>query len=191
LITVSGLRISWAISAASRPRGGELLVLAQRLLALEDAGVEPRVLEGDGGQRGQRGAEPFFVVVEPMHLTGEDRQRAQHLAFEHQRRGQHRAQAFVERQVVDVEVFGRLDIGELDLLAGVQGGGDGARLQRQVILATRPGMSPRLRIGERDQPQHIAGSVEHVETAGACLHDLAGVAGDGLEEFAFLHLGDQ
>lgn len=54
---------------------GELFVFAEGFLALENAGVEPGVLEGDGAEAGERGTRAFFVVVEAMdavHVDGDD-----------------------------------------------------------------------------------------------------------------------
>ena len=64
------------------PEGRQALVLAERLLAHEDAGVEPRILQRHGAKAREGAAEALLVIVEDRLPVREDDQHAHHLALE-------------------------------------------------------------------------------------------------------------
>ena len=50
--------------------GGEAFVFPEHIFAFENTGVEPRVLQGDGTEAGEGGAEAFLIVFEEIRSIG-------------------------------------------------------------------------------------------------------------------------
>ncbi len=167
--------------------GGELLVFAEGFFALENAGVEAGVLEGDGAEGGEGGEKAFLVVVEAVYVIGEYGEDADDLVFVENGRGEQGAQRRVAREIDDVDELGRLDVEVFDLAARVdcgrhQAGGDGE---------VRVGQGDYRGVGERDKPQRLPWGVVEVEGAGAGVGDDAGVARDRVEQLLLFEFADE
>jgi len=61
--------------------GGEALVFAEGVFALENTRVEAGVLQGDGTEGGEGGEESFLVVVETVQPLGKDGEDAEDFAL--------------------------------------------------------------------------------------------------------------
>ena len=85
--------------------GGEAFVFSEHIFAFEDTGVEPRVLQGDGAEAGEGGAEALLIVVEAMRSIGEHREDGEHFALEQQGAHEHGAQRGIAGNVREVDEF--------------------------------------------------------------------------------------
>jgi hypothetical protein len=112
-------------------QGREAFVFAEGIFALENAGVEAGILQGDSAERGEGSEETFLVVIKAVDAIGEDGEHAEYFAFVTERRGEGGNERGVEGQVVEVAKVGRLDVGEGDGAAGVDGRSEGARIERE------------------------------------------------------------
>ena len=68
--------------------GGEAFVFAEGIFALENAGVEAGILQGDGAERGEGGEEAFLVVIKAVDAIREDGEDAENFAFVAERRSE-------------------------------------------------------------------------------------------------------
>ena len=84
----------------------ELLALAECLLAAEDAGVQPGVLQGDGAEAGEGSGEALGVIIEPVHPAAVDGEGAEGLLFVDQRGDEDGVQAGVDGQVGEAAELG-------------------------------------------------------------------------------------
>src|SRR5439155_791218 len=84
---------SWGEQA----KGGKLFVLAQLFLDIDDALVEPRFFDGDGGQLGERREDADLFVGELVRLAGIDAQRPKHLTRKDQGHADQRHQTLLAR----------------------------------------------------------------------------------------------
>ena len=101
--------------------GGEAFVFPEHIFAFENTGVEPRVLQGDGTEAGEGGAEAFLVVVETVCAGGKHGQHAQHVVLKHHGCRKHRSQPRSARHVGHLEELGGAEVLEPDLPPRVHG----------------------------------------------------------------------
>ena len=167
--------------------GGELLVLAEGVLALKNAGVEPRILEGDGGERRERGEEAFLVVVVAVGVVGEDAEDADGLVFPEHGNGEEGPERGMAGEIDDVDVFGRLDVEKLQMAAGREAGADQAGFQRKVALGQAgPGFAGKGHGAEAAAGGHV---FEKQRRSGG--EEAEGVARDGVVQLLAFELGDE
>ena len=167
--------------------GRELLALAEGLLAAEDAGVQPGVLQGDGAKAGEGGGEALGVVVEPVHPAAVDGEGAEGLLLVDERGEEDGVQAGVGRQVGQTMKLGRLDVGELGLPVRVERGSGEAGGEREFA----GGRCDRTEGTQGDTTEGAAGRFLQEQGGGLDAQHHARIARDRVEQFLRFELGDE
>ena len=166
---------------------GKLLVLAQHILALENTGVESRVLQRHGGQAGKGGEQPFLVVIKPVGMVGKHRQNAHRLVFPKHRHRQQGTQRRMPWQIDHVDVLGGLHIQKLKMTPGGERRAHQTGIEGQIALGQRRIARAVQRNGAQTTPGR------HVFKEQGCPgpEQAAGVAGDGVVQLLAFQFGDQ
>lgn len=165
---------------------GELFVFAEQLFALENAGVEAGILQRDCSEAGEGGNEPTFVVVEAVDVVGEDDEYAEDVILVHHRCSEHGAQRGVTGKVDQILELRALGVGEFELFARVDDGGDEAGVDRQVAAHDF-----QFGVGERGGSDDFTWFVVKIKCAGPTLHDLPRVVRERIEEVLGFDLGHE
>ena len=170
-----------------QPECRQALVLAEGLLAHEDARVEAGILQGYRAKARKGAAQALLVVVEEARPLREYGQDAHHVALEEHRGGEDRPDRGIARQVQEVDALRRLDVGEGDGLPRVHGRRRKARAKRDVALRRQVLGVARV----RHEPQARRARVVEIERAGPGLHHRRRVAGQRVKELALLELSHE
>ena len=172
--------------------GGEGLVLAQHLLGLEHAGVEPGVLQGDGREAAEGGEQALLVVAEAVEFAVEDGQHARGLALKDQRHRQRGAEGAVARQVGGLAVAGAVDVLEFRGAAGADGGCEQGHVRGNGLLLQAESRGGQVAVGRPGvQAQFAALLVVVVEEAEPGVEQRAAALGQRGQQLLGRELGDE
>ena len=169
--------------AGQQAKRGEFLVLPQQLLRLDDALEQARLLDGDGGQLGQRHGDLDFVVGEHVGLGLVDVQRADGASPENERHAQQGDEPLVARHVRLLIGIGGLDVLDLQRLHAVHHRAE-KTFRHDDVRLVEVGL-PRAVRGDEGEP--VAALVEQLQRAGSGAHQAARLAGDGGEGVVEIH----
>lgn len=169
--------------------GGELLVFAELFFALENAGIEAGVLQGDGAQTGERGAGAFLVVVETVDAVRVNGENAENFSLVKERSEEDGMERGIARKIGEGVEAGSLDIEKIDGAFGADGGGEEAGLDGEVVHGNvgRAGGGAI----DRDATHGALVGVVQEKCAELRLHHVARVARERGEELVRFEFGDE